>query len=76
MSSKPSVNNNSTQASGWVPKDNTLAAINMPATMAQQAFNRMRPQWKLGDNPAWGSIVVDQAAAGWSTLYWPQWPCW
>ena len=32
-------------------------------------FGRMRPEWKLGDNPAWGSIVVDQAAPGWSAFY-------
>ena len=32
-------------------------------------FNRMLPEWKLGDNPAWGSIVVDQAAPGWSAFY-------
>ncbi len=32
-------------------------------------FSRMRPEWKLGDNPAWGSIVVDQAAPGWSAFY-------
>ena len=32
-------------------------------------FNLMRPEWKLGENPAWGSIVVDQAAPGWSAFY-------
>lgn len=32
-------------------------------------FSVMRPEWKLGDNPAWGSIVVDQAAPGWTAFY-------
>jgi polysaccharide biosynthesis protein PelA len=32
-------------------------------------FSRMRPEWKLGDNPAWGSIVVDQTAPGWTAFY-------
>ncbi len=32
-------------------------------------FQKMRPEWKLGENPAWGSIVVDQAAPGWSDFY-------
>ncbi len=32
-------------------------------------FKQMQPQWKLGSNPAWGSIVVDQAAPGWSAFY-------
>ena len=32
-------------------------------------FNLMRPEWKLGNNPAWGSIVVDQGAPGWSAFY-------
>ena len=32
-------------------------------------FSLMRPEWRLGDNPAWGSIVVDQAAPGWRAFY-------
>lgn len=32
-------------------------------------FKQMRPEWKLGENKAWGSIVVDQAAPGWSAFY-------
>ena len=32
-------------------------------------FSRMRPEWKLGANPAWDSIVVDQAAPGWIAFY-------
>ena len=32
-------------------------------------FKTMRPEWKLGENAAWGSIVVDQAAPGWSAFY-------
>ena len=32
-------------------------------------FQQMRPEWKLGENKAWGSIVVDQAAPGWSAFY-------
>ncbi len=32
-------------------------------------FKAMRPEWKLGENAAWGSIVVDQAAPGWSAFY-------
>ena len=32
-------------------------------------FKAMRPEWKLGENVAWGSIVVDQAAPGWSAFY-------
>lgn len=32
-------------------------------------FQQMQPEWKLGENKAWGSIVVDQAAPGWSAFY-------
>ena len=32
-------------------------------------FKAMRPEWKLGENADWGSIVVDQAAPGWSAFY-------
>jgi uncharacterized protein (TIGR01370 family) len=32
-------------------------------------FKAMRPEWKLGENAAWGSIVVDQSAPGWSAFY-------
>ena len=32
-------------------------------------FKQIRPEWKLGENKAWGSIVVDQAAPGWSAFY-------
>ena len=32
-------------------------------------FQAMRPEWKLGENAAWGSIVVDQSAPGWSAFY-------
>ena len=32
-------------------------------------FQQMKPEWKLGENKAWGSIVVDQAALGWSAFY-------
>ncbi len=32
-------------------------------------FQQMRPEWKLGENKTWDSIVVDQAAPGWSTFY-------
>ena len=32
-------------------------------------FKQMRPEWKLGENKAWGSIVVDQAAPGWSAFF-------
>ncbi len=32
-------------------------------------FDQMRPEWKLGENKDWGSIVVDQAAPGWSAFY-------
>ena len=32
-------------------------------------FKAMRPEWKLGENADWSSIVVDQAAPGWSAFY-------
>ncbi len=32
-------------------------------------FSRMRPEWKLGENAAWQSIVVDQAADGYAAFY-------
>jgi polysaccharide biosynthesis protein PelA len=32
-------------------------------------FSRMRPEWKLGENAAWQSIVVDQAAHGYAAFY-------
>ena len=32
-------------------------------------FKAMRSEWKLGENADWGSIVVDQAAPGWSAFY-------
>ena len=32
-------------------------------------FKQMRPEWKLGENKDWGSIVVDQSAPGWSDFY-------
>jgi polysaccharide biosynthesis protein PelA len=32
-------------------------------------FKQMRPEWTLGENKDWGSIVVDQAAPGWSAFY-------
>jgi len=32
-------------------------------------FAQVRPEWRLGENTAWGSIVVDQAAPGWSAFY-------
>ena len=32
-------------------------------------FKLLKPEWKLGENAAWGSIVVDQAAPGWSAFY-------
>ncbi len=32
-------------------------------------FTQVRPEWRLGENTAWGSIVVDQAAPGWNAFY-------
>jgi polysaccharide biosynthesis protein PelA len=32
-------------------------------------FKTMRPEWKLGENKDWNSIVVDQAAPGWHAFY-------
>ncbi|MDP3135234.1 MAG: endo alpha-1,4 polygalactosaminidase, partial [Burkholderiaceae bacterium] len=32
-------------------------------------FAKVRPEWKLGANTAWGSIVIDQTAAGWHGFY-------
>ena len=32
-------------------------------------FAQVRPEWRLGANTAWGSIVVDQAAPGWNAFY-------
>ncbi len=32
-------------------------------------FKAMRPEWKLGENKDWGSIVADQAAPGWAEFY-------
>ena len=32
-------------------------------------FKQMRPEWKLGENKDWQSIVVDQSAPGWSAFY-------
>ena len=61
-------------ASGWRHRLNpgtTVAAYIAVGEVhpTRAYFSRMRPEWKLGDNPAWGSIVVDQAAPGWSAFY-------
>ncbi len=32
-------------------------------------FKKMRPEWTLGENKDWNSIVVDQAAPGWREFY-------
>ncbi len=32
-------------------------------------FSRMQPQWKLGENAAWKSVVVDQSAPAYAEFY-------
>ena len=61
-------------AAGWAHRlnpDTTVAAYIAVGEVhpTRPYFKQMRPEWKLGDNPAWGSIVVDQAAPGWSAFY-------
>ena len=61
-------------ASGWSHRLNpgtTVAAYIAVGEVhpTRAYFKQMRPEWKLGENAAWGSIVVDQAAPGWSAFY-------
>ena len=61
-------------AAGWSHRLNpntTVAAYIAVGEVhpSRPYFNQMRPAWKLGENKDWGSIVVDQSAAGWSAFY-------
>ena len=61
-------------ASGWSHRlnpDTTVAAYIAVGEVhpTRPYFKQMRPEWKLGENAAWGSIVVDQASPGWSAFY-------
>ena len=61
-------------ASGWRHRLNpgtTVAAYIAVGEVhpTRPYFKQMRPEWKLGENAAWGSIVVDQAAPGWRAFY-------
>lgn len=61
-------------AAGWAHRLNPDTAVAAYIAVGEvhptrPYFKHMRPEWKLGDNPAWGSIVVDQAAPGWSAFY-------
>ena len=61
-------------AAGWSHRLNpgtTVAAYIAVGEVhpTRSYFKQMRPEWKLGENKDWGSIVVDQAGAGWSAFY-------
>nr|WP_279343778.1 bifunctional glycoside hydrolase 114/ polysaccharide deacetylase family protein [Variovorax terrae] len=59
---------------GWAHRlnpDTTVAAYVSVGEVhpTRPYFAQLRPEWKLGENRAWGSVVVDQAAPGWSAFY-------
>lgn len=59
---------------GWAHRlnpDTTVAAYIAVGEVhpTRAYFKAIRPEWKLGENKAWGSIVVDQAAPGWPAFY-------
>jgi len=61
-------------ASGWAHRlnpDTTVAAYVSVGEVhpGRGYFAALRPEWKLGTNAAWGSVVVDQAAPGWPAFY-------
>ncbi len=61
-------------AAGWSHRLNpntTVAAYIAVGEVhpTRSYFKQMRPEWTLGENKDWGSIVVDQAAPGWSAFY-------
>lgn len=59
---------------GWAHRlnpDTTVAAYISVGEMhpTREYFKDLRPEWKLGENNAWGSTVIDQAGPGWSSFY-------
>jgi uncharacterized protein (TIGR01370 family) len=59
---------------GWSHRlnpDTTVAAYISVGEVhpTRSYFAQVRPEWRLGENTAWGSIVVDQAAPGWNAFY-------
>ena len=61
-------------AAGWSHRLNpntTVAAYIAVGEVhpTRSYFKQMRPEWKLGENKDWGSIVVDQSAEGWPAFY-------
>jgi hypothetical protein len=59
---------------GWPHRlnpDTTVAAYISVGEVhpTRSYFTQVRPEWRLGENTAWGSIVVDQAAPGWNAFY-------
>lgn len=61
-------------ANGWAHRLNpdTLVAAYISVGEVHPTrpyFAQLRPEWRLGENTAWGSVVVDQAAPGWNAFY-------
>ncbi len=59
---------------GWVHRLNPNTQVAAYIAVGEvhptrRYFKDMRPEWILGENKDWGSIVVDQAAPGWSAFY-------
>ena len=59
---------------GWTHRlnpDTTVAAYVSVGEVhpGRSYFSALRPEWKLGTNAAWGSVVVDQSAPGWPAFY-------
>ena len=59
---------------GWVHRLNPNTQVAAYIAVGEvhptrRYFKDMRPEWKLGENKDWGSIVVDQAAPGWRAFY-------
>jgi hypothetical protein len=64
-------------ASGWAHRlnpDTTVAAYVSVGEVhpGRRYFAALRPEWKLGTNAAWGSVVV-AAAPGWPAFYVDGW---
>jgi uncharacterized protein (TIGR01370 family) len=61
-------------ATGWSHRLNPGTAVAAYVSVGEvhptrSYFAQLPPGWKLGENPAFGSTVIDQAAPGWSAFY-------
>ncbi|MDO8276635.1 MAG: bifunctional glycoside hydrolase 114/ polysaccharide deacetylase family protein [Burkholderiaceae bacterium] len=62
------------QQSAWMHRLNPGSTVAAYVSVGEihptrSYFAKVRPEWKLGANTAWGSIVIDQTATDWHAFY-------